>query len=261
MSPQNSRIGARIDAAYKDYKILGYWESDFLGQTGAPPNGGIAVSSNPYPFRLRLYWVNVKKNKFEFLAGQSWSLLTPNKNGISPLPGDLFFTQDLDVNYQAGLVWGRIPTFRGVYHFTPKATFAVALENSEPYVGGGNGGSAIVGPAAIYGTPNAVSGAVLGGQINNGQSVISAAALHPDIIAKFAYDPSPDFHIEVAGVEITNKIANPASTPIFQTHTKAGGGRPTQPATSKLPKVSASSPTTTGARAVDATSSVRLRTS
>jgi hypothetical protein len=81
-----------------------------------------------------------------------------------------------------------------------------------------------VGPAAIYGTPNAVSGAVLGGQINNGASVISAAALHPDIIAKLAFDPSRKFHIELAGVEVSNKIANPVSTPPFQTSSKAGGG-------------------------------------
>ena len=224
LSPQNSRIGARIDATFNGYKLLGYWESDFLGQVGAPPNGGLAVSSNPYVFRLRLYWVDVTKDKFEFLAGQSWSLLTPGRRGISPLPGDLFYSQDIDVNYQLGLVWARNMGYRGVYHFSPKAAFAFALENSEPYVGGGNGGSAIVGPAAIYGTPNAVSGAVLGGQINNGASVISAAALHPDIIAKLAFDPSRKFHIELAGVEVSNKIANPVSTPPFQTSSKAGGG-------------------------------------
>jgi len=224
LSPQNSRIGMRMDTGYKGVNVLGYWESDFLGQTGAPPNGGLAVSSNPYVFRLRLYWVDVTKGKFEFMGGQAWSLMTPGRTGISPLPGNLFYTQDIDVNYQLGLVWGRIPGFRGTYHFSPKAAFALALENSEPYVGGGNGGSAIVGPAAIYGTPNAVSGAVLGGQINNGASVITAAALHPDIIAKLAFDPSPKFHFEIAGVEITNKFANPVSTPAFQTATKAGGG-------------------------------------
>jgi hypothetical protein len=225
LSPQNSRIGMRIDTGYKGVNILGYWESDFLGQIGAPPNGAIAVTSNSYPLRLRLYWVNVNKGHFEFLAGQSWSLLTPGRTGISPLPGNIFYSQDIDVNYQAGLVWGRIPGFRGTWHFNDnKAAFAVALENSEPYVGGGNGGSAFVCPAAICGTPNAVSGAVLSGQINNGASVISAAALHPDIIAKLAFDPSKKFHIEIAGVEITNKISNPASTPPFQTSTKAGGG-------------------------------------
>ena len=225
LSPQNSRVGMRVDTVLKDLKVIGYWESDFLGQTGATPNGGIAVSSNPYVFRLRLYWVDVTKGKFDFLAGQSWSLMVPGRTGISPLPADLFYSQDIDVNYQLGLVWSRNPGFRGVYHFMDnKAAFAVALENSEPYVGGGNGGSAVVGPAAIYGTPNAVSGAVLGGQINNGASVISSAALVPDVMAKLAFDPNKRVHIEFAGVEIANKFSNPVSTPAFQTSTKVGGG-------------------------------------
>jgi hypothetical protein len=223
LSPQNSRIGARFDALVGNMKVLGYWESDFLGQIASPPNGGLAVTSNPYVFRMRLYWVDVTKGNFEFLAGQSWSLMTPGRKGISPLPGDIFYSQDIDVNYQLGLVWGRIPGFRGVYHFSDKAALGIALENSEPYVGGGNGGSAVTLPALV-GAANATSGAVLGGQINNGSSVISAAALAPDIIAKLAFDPTSKFHFEVAGVEIANKIANPASTPAFQTHTKVGGG-------------------------------------
>jgi hypothetical protein len=224
LSPQNSRIGMRVDAATRGFNVMGYWESDFLGQLGVPPNGGLAVSSNPYVFRLRLYWVDVMKNKFEFLAGQSWSLMTPNRRGISPLPADVFYSQDMDVNYQLGLTWARNPGFRLGYHFSDKAAFALALENSEPYVGGANGGSAITGPSAIYGTPNTVSGAVLGGQINNGDSGISAAALHPDIIAKLALDPSSKFHIELVGLETTAKISDPVSVPAFQTNSKVGGG-------------------------------------
>lgn len=216
LSIQNSRIGARFDTSFKDINIIGYWESDFLGQVGNPPNGGLAVSSNPYPFRLRLFWADVQKGGWEFLAGQTWSLITPNRRSVSPLPGDLFYSQDIDVNYQLGLTWGRIPSFRGAYHFGKKAAFALALENSEPYVGGGNGGSAIIAPAAISG--------ILGNQVNNGGSVISAAAVHPDILAKLAFDPSNKFHIEFVGVEVTNKIANPASTPLYQTQSKAGGG-------------------------------------
>lgn len=216
LSPQNSRIGMRIDSMVKDMKVLGYWESDFLGQLGNPPNGGLAVSSNPYVFRLRLYWVDVMKGKFEFLAGQSWSLMTPNRKGLSPLPADIFYSQDIDVNYQLGLTWARNPGFRFVYHPSEKVAFGLALENSEPYVGGGNGGSAIVAPAAIAG--------ILGSQVNNGGSQIAAAALHPDIIAKLAFDPTSKFHLEIAGVEITNKISNPASSPAYQTFSKAGGG-------------------------------------
>ncbi|HYK92002.1 MAG TPA: hypothetical protein VE398_24760, partial [Acidobacteriota bacterium] len=105
LSPQNSRLGMRVDARVKGANVLGYWESDFLGGTGNPPVGNISVSSNSYPFRLRLYWVDVRKGKFEFLGGQTWSLITPGRKGISPLPGDLFYTQDIDVNYQLGLTW------------------------------------------------------------------------------------------------------------------------------------------------------------
>ena len=216
LSPQNSRIGARVDAVYRGAKILGYWESDFLGQTGNPPNGGIAVSSNPYVFRMRLYWVDVRKGKFEFLAGQTWSLLTPNRFGLSPLPGDIFYSQDMDVNYQAGLVWGRIPAYRFVFHPTEKVAWGLELDNSEPYVGGGNGGSAITAPACCS--------ALLGTQVNNGSSVISAAALMPDIISKLAFDPTRKFHLEIAGVLIANKISNPATTPPFQTFSNVGGG-------------------------------------
>ena len=216
-SPQNSRLGMRIDAKAKGANVMGYWESDFLGQLGNPPNGGLSVSSNPYVFRLRLFWVDVRKSKWEVLAGQSWSMMTPNRKGISPLPGDLFFSQNVDVNYQLGLTWGRIPGFRVVYHPTAKVAFGVALENSEPYVGGANGGGAITAPAGAL-------GGILGTQVNNGTSVITAPALFPDVIAKLAFDPSSKFHIELTGLEIANKISNPVSVPPFQTSTKSGVG-------------------------------------
>jgi hypothetical protein len=226
LSPQNSRIGARFDALYHDWKILGYWESDFLGQVGNPPNGGLAVSSNPYVFRLRLYWVDLSKGKFEFLAGQSWSLMTPNRKGVSPLPGDVFYSQDMDVNYQLGLTWARNPGYRIAFHPSDKVAFAVALENSEPYVGGANGGSGVTLPSAIStaATTGTTQGSVLGGQINNGSSVISSAALFPDVIAKLAFDPSSRVHFEVDGVGIADKIAYPISGQFPNSTTYGGGG-------------------------------------
>lgn len=225
LSPQNSRIGMRIDTGFGDTKVMGYWESDFLGQLGNPPNGGLAVSSNPYVFRLRLYWVDLLKGKNEFLAGQSWSLMTPGRKGISPLPADIFYSQDVDVNYQLGLTWARNPGFRYVYHASDTVAFALAAENSEPYVGGGNGGSGVTLPAAISTTATTGTiGSVLGGQINNGSSVISSAALMPDIIAKLAFDPTPKFHAEIDGVMIANKIAYPIAGPAFPTSTTVGGG-------------------------------------
>jgi hypothetical protein len=219
LSIQNSRIGARFDALYHDWKILGYWESDFLGQLGNPPNGGLAVSSNPFVFRMRLYWVDLTKGKFEFLAGQSWSLATPNRRGISPLPGDIFYSNDLDVNYQLGLVWSRVGGYRFGFHPSDKVVLGFALENSEPYIGGGNGGSAAVLPAAFSSQS--------GTEINGGNSVISAPALMPDMIAKLAFDPSSRLHFELVGIGVADKIANPSGvaglTP-FATHSAFGGG-------------------------------------
>jgi hypothetical protein len=137
----------------------------------------------------------------------------------------VFYSQDMDVNYQLGLTWARNPGFRYVYHATDKVAFALALEDSQAYVGGANGGSAVVLPAAISttATTGSTQGSVLGGQINNGSSVISAASLMPDIIAKLAFDPTPKFHAEIAGVMIANKIAYPVA-PAFPTNTKVGGG-------------------------------------
>src|ERR1700730_1391411 len=144
-SMQNSRIGFRVGAMVKGAHVMGYMESDYLGNNP----GNVAVSSNSNTLRSRLYWVDVQKDKWEFLGGQTWSLITPGRTGISPLPGNIFFTQDIDVNYQAGLVWGRIPELRLVFHPTNKVAVAVALDSPEQYGGGSAGGPFITLPAAL----------------------------------------------------------------------------------------------------------------
>ncbi len=213
-SPQNSRLGMRVDAQVKGAKVLAYWESDFLGGTGNQSVGNVAVSSNSYPFRLRLYWVDVRRGKFEFLGGQTWSLATPGRSGISPLPGDLFYTQDIDVNYQLGLVWGRIPEFRMVYHPSQKVTMALALDSPEQYIGGSAGAGQIVLPTNLV-TP-------YGSQLNNGTTTLGVPNLHPDIIAKIAFDPTlPNghaFHFELGGLGRTFKTYNPLTTQEFTAH-------------------------------------------
>ena len=75
-SQQNSRLGFRIDGDWKGTHFIGYNEFDFNGTSGST---ALAVSNGAIVPRLRLYWVDVRKNKVEFLAGQSWSMLTPNR--------------------------------------------------------------------------------------------------------------------------------------------------------------------------------------
>ena len=110
---QSSRLSLKVDANVSEStSVTGYAETDFNGYQ--PPNAQVNKNSNT--LRLRLYWVNITHGRWEFLGGQSWSLLTPNRVGLSPLPGDIFSTLLLDTNYVAGLVYARQAGFRVVYH-------------------------------------------------------------------------------------------------------------------------------------------------
>jgi hypothetical protein len=139
--------------------------------------------------------------------------MTPNRSGISPLPANVFFTQNIDVNYQAGLVWGRIPELRFVYHPSNKVAFAVALDNQEQYVGGSAGGGLVTFPAAL-------AASYPGGELNNQTTTLNAPQTFPDVIAKLAFDPSSKFHVEIGGVERNFRVWNPNNN----NHYSAVGG-------------------------------------
>src|SRR5215471_21795865 len=172
-----------------------------LSVVSAMPPSTTQVSSNSLIYRIRLYWVNLRKNKYEFLAGQSWSMITPNRKQISPLPADLFYSQVVDVNYMNGLTWGRIPGLRFVYHPSEKVTLGVALEQTTQYFGGSGGGGTPVLPAALA-TPIAPQ---LDQNLINGIQIPRVA---PDTIAKIAFDPSSRVHFEFAGVVSQVRLFN-----------------------------------------------------
>jgi hypothetical protein len=157
--------------------------------------------------------VDVRKDTFEILGGQSWSMVTPNRKGISALPGDLFYSQVIDVNYMAGLTWTRQPGVRFLYHPSNQVTFGVSLENPDQYMGGANGSTAVALPSALS--------ALAGAQLDNQTNVQTIPNVHPDIIMKLAFDPIAPVHFEFTGIERTFKIISPTT---FVTNTKVGGG-------------------------------------
>lgn len=201
-SAQNSRVSLMLTSLVHDWSVKGYLESDFLGTQ--PTNA--FVISNSQTMRLRLYWAQLTRGKFEFLAGQSWSMLNPNRTGISPMPGDIFYSQNMDTNYQVGLTWSRNQQFRFIYHPSKKWAMGVSLENPQQYVG-----------AATL-PPNFPAS-----EVDQGANV-ATPNLHPDIIGKIAYDPEVSgkhMHFEVAGLLSSFRTFNPT---LNTKDTATGGG-------------------------------------
>src|SRR5579862_391874 len=216
LSAQYSRLSLKVDAHLTDSTtVTGYVESDFLGFQ--PANAYQTANSDS--LRLRVYWADVRHDKWEVLAGQEWSLLTPNRVGLSPLTPDVFYTFDEDPNFQVGLTWARQAQVRVVYHPTTNWAVGISLENPQQYAP-----ASVVYPSAFFGT-----------QFDNGSGSTSAASsgtntavpnLHPDIIVKTAFDAHPagrSLHIEAAGLLRSFKVLNDFTTP-STTNTITGGG-------------------------------------
>ncbi len=204
LSAQNSRLTLSAAAPLGDSRVKGYLEADFLG--GAPP--GLNVTSNSNTLRMRVYWLQYRRNRVEFVAGQAWSLLTPSRNGLSPDTADVFFTQDVDPNYQAGLTWGRTMQFRFTAHPSESVAAAVSIENPDQYVG-----SSVVLPKNFP-----------VGEVDTGSLSIDVPDPLPDVVAKVAFDPraGPTHQHVDAGFVVRNfRTYDPATG---QTHHAVAGG-------------------------------------
>ena len=220
-SAQNSRISLKATSKFGQNDVTGYVEMDFLGNDAS----NVFVTSNSHTLRQRLYWVQVRHNKWEILAGQSWSWLTPNRVGLSPNPSDVFYSQNMDFNYQVGLTWARSPQFRVAYHANDHLALGVALEEPEQYTN-----NEVTFPhnftslASQFDANSSPNPAAAGG--GNG-----TPNFHPDVIAKIAYDTDLSgrhFHLEGAGLLTGIRVADVPGPGItgatFVKHTKEGGG-------------------------------------
>jgi hypothetical protein len=171
LSPQNTRLALRVDTDLKSSQVAGYFEMDFVGA----PVGGNLVTQSGYPFRIRQAWLDWRKGKWEMTAGQLWSLMTPNKEGILPWPGDIAAPQVIDLNFVAGFVVGRFPQFRLVYRPTGKVAFGFSVENPEQEVS-----NSVVFPSALSNT--------LATQYNTGTSGLNVPNMTPDFVLKGSFD-------------------------------------------------------------------------
>lgn len=196
---QGSRITLRADEAFGDTKVFGYGEADFNGYL--PSNA--YVSTNSDSLRLRVYFADLSRGRWELLGGQSWSLFTPNRVGVSPFLSEIYNTLHLDSNYQVGLTYARQTQLRTVFHFSRNVALGLSVENPEQY-----SGSAVTFPTLFSSSETDVnSGTGSGGGT-------ATPTLHPDIIAKLSADAGwgdRKWHFETAGLLTPVAILTPAS--------------------------------------------------
>ncbi|HZR35042.1 MAG TPA: hypothetical protein VFA75_06670 [Nevskia sp.] len=147
-----------------------YFETDFLS-AGVTSNSN---ESNSYTLRVRqayARWTN-RPYGFYVLGGQSWSLATMYKNGLTPRQENVPLT--IDGQYVPGFNWTRNAEIRIVKDFGGKLALGLSLENPTNIIKGtapantdsGNPGGSLYNSTATYSTDVA-----------------------PDVVFKVAADP------------------------------------------------------------------------
>ena len=240
-SGRQSRLGGLFEGNAGNYKLSGYFETDFLG-TGTSSNNN---QSNSYVLRQRQIWGKAETaGGFAVTGGQMWSLVTENgkstDNRTEKLPNTV------DPQYMVGYSWTRQPAIRFQQRFgDPKTvafTAAMSLEQAQITNFTANGTNPanyfFAGPGQNGGLYNAAAGAGAGNVASTSAITTYANNTAPDVVVKGAID-LPKAHFELGGIaRFLRDFYNPvtaytvtAGAPTFQydltrqlSHTASAGG-------------------------------------
>jgi hypothetical protein len=169
---------------------LGFWgEFDFLGAAQTANSN----ESNSYTPRVRNMYgtIDWDNSGLHLLAGQNWSLVTMNTQGITPrneAPPPV-----IDAQYIPGFSWTRQPQIRLTKDFDKQLWLAVSLEN--PQTTFYTGANAF--PKDVILTYNSAAGSGF-----NSANTLSLNRI-PDVVAKIAYEPTiadRTIHLEALGL-------------------------------------------------------------
>lgn len=205
LTAQSSRISMKVDEAVGKVYAYGYLEADFNGYQP----GNAYVSTNSNTLRMRVYYLNLARDKWELLGGQGWSLLTPTRKALSPFLADLFTTFHLDTSYQAGLIFARQAQLRLVYHFSPQIALGLSAENPEQFSGS----------AVTYPTLFSTSQTDANSSAGTSGGATATPNMYPDFIAKATFDNRIHrlyWHAGAAGLLTGIRIDTPSS--VTKTH-------------------------------------------
>jgi hypothetical protein len=206
---QFSRLNFKVEDNFRGNDIMGYVEGDFSGNSAT----NVYQSVNGLTNRLRLYFGYARRGKWEILGGQTWSWLTPNRDGIGPIPSDLALTYNEDQNLGVGVAYTRAAELRAAYHVNEHWAIGLGIEDPNQFIG-----AYVALPAQFT---------AIGSQFDNNSNA-GAANLMPDFLAKTTYDTNilaRHFHTELTGL-LTGAHASAMSvgSTSFDSHSVIGGG-------------------------------------
>ena len=187
-SARQSRIAMLVEGNPDSVTNLSaYYEADFLGSG----SGSNSAESNSYVLRQRQIYATYARKDLDFyvLGGQTWSLLTMDKLGITPRQENVPLT--IDAQYVPGFVWTRNPGLRFVKGFDHDR-FDLGLSFESPqasYFTGGNGTGSLAGTVDATNTGS--------GTLNPDTTYSDDIA--PDVIVKGTADPGWG-HYEAFGI-------------------------------------------------------------
>jgi len=192
-SGRQSRISGLISGDVDADTHLSAWaEADFLGTSDVSNSR----ESNSYLLRMRNFYGSLDKDDWglHILAGQNWSLLTTNTQGIMPRNEQIPLT--IDAQYNVGFNWSRNPQIRVAEDFGNGLWAGLSIESPQAIVGGNNpNGTAFANGQT---NPNANNTGDATGLFSTSQFYTDEE--YPDVVAKLAYD-APFGHFEAKGIE------------------------------------------------------------
>jgi hypothetical protein len=179
LTERQSRISALVQGPDSDeWATEGYIETDF-GAAGGNANNNESGSFSP---RVRHFFADVTNKELggNLLFGQTWSLITGNKQGIVARGENIPLT--IDGQYLPGFNWLRLAQVRYTQKFNDMFTAAVSVENPAALVSG----TAVAG--TIFNNPGASNSFAPPNGAAFAANNVTLDYL-PDIVAKVAVDP------------------------------------------------------------------------